>query len=107
MRRFVSSRAPGVPCTLARSKGAISRSSRIVSASCVTDNRRRAREERGLSQEDFAHKVGVHRTYLGGIERGERNLTLKAVERIAAWLQSDPLDPVSYTHLRAHETDSY
>jgi hypothetical protein len=36
--------------------------------------------------------LGVHRTYLGGLERGERNLALKSVERIAASLSLDPLD---------------
>jgi transcriptional regulator with XRE-family HTH domain len=36
--------------------------------------------------------VGVHRTYLGGVERGERNLTLRSVERIAGWLRIDPID---------------
>jgi transcriptional regulator with XRE-family HTH domain len=49
-------------------------------------NLRRYREARGLSQEAFADVVGVHRTYMGGVERGERNLTLKSVERIAATL---------------------
>jgi transcriptional regulator with XRE-family HTH domain len=43
------------------------------------------------SQEEFADVLGVHRTYLGGIERGERNLTLKCVERIADCLGIDPL----------------
>lgn len=33
----------------------------------------------------------VHRTYMGGIERGERNLTLKSLERIAGQLGIDPL----------------
>ena len=54
-------------------------------------NLRRIREERGFSQETFADLVGVHRTYLGGLERGERNLTLKSVERIAGWLDVPPL----------------
>jgi transcriptional regulator with XRE-family HTH domain len=45
----------------------------------------------GLSQEDFADVIGVHRTYLGGLERGERNLTLRSLERIAERLQVDPL----------------
>ena len=50
----------------------------------VGRNLRRIREERGLSQEAFARDVlGVHRTLGGAIERGERNLTLKTVERIA------------------------
>ena len=42
------------------------------------------RKQRGLSQEAFAEVVGVHRTYMGGVERGERNLTLRSVERLAA-----------------------
>ena len=41
------------------------------------------RQAQGLSQESFAHIIGVHRTYLGGLERGEYNLTLKSVERVA------------------------
>jgi transcriptional regulator with XRE-family HTH domain len=55
-------------------------------------NLRRYREDRGYSQEAFADELGYHRTYMGGIERGERNLTLKSVERIAAKLGVEPLD---------------
>ncbi len=58
----------------------------------VGANLRRYRRERGLSQEEFAIEIGVHRTYMGGIERGERNLTLKSVERIAAAIDVDPLE---------------
>ena len=54
-------------------------------------NLRAYRKDRGLSQEAFADAVGVHRTYMGGLERGERNLTLKSVERIAAQLGVEPL----------------
>ena len=57
----------------------------------VGRNLRAYRSERGLSQEAFADVLGVHRTYMGGIERGERNLTLKSVERIAERLGVDPL----------------
>jgi transcriptional regulator with XRE-family HTH domain len=48
----------------------------------------------GLSQEDFADALGVHRTYMGAVERGERNLTLQTVERIAVRLKLSPLDLV-------------
>jgi transcriptional regulator with XRE-family HTH domain len=54
-------------------------------------NLRTHREALGLSQEAFAEQLGVHRTYLGGVERGERNLTLRSVERIAERLDLDPL----------------
>ena len=57
----------------------------------VGKNLRAYRESLGLSQEEFADEVGVHRTYMGALERGERNLTLKSLERIADRLGLDPL----------------
>lgn len=55
-------------------------------------NLRAYRKARGLSQEAFAADVlGPHRTYVGSIERGERNLSLKSVERIAERLGVEPL----------------
>ena len=57
----------------------------------VGRNLRRQREARGLSQEAFAAEVlGVHRTLASSIERGERNLTLRTVERIAMQVGVDP-----------------
>lgn len=55
-------------------------------------NLRAYRTERGLSQEAFAAILNVHRTYMGGLERGERNLTLRSVERLAAQLGIEALD---------------
>jgi len=55
-------------------------------------NLRNHRKEQKLSQEQFADLLGVHRTYMGGIERGERNLTLKSVERLAESLGVDPAE---------------
>lgn len=56
----------------------------------VGRNLRRHRQQLGLSQEAFADRLGVHRTYMGGLERGERNLTLRSLERLAAMLVVDP-----------------
>ena len=44
---------------------------------------REARDERGISQEALAQRIGVHRTYVGGIERGERNVTYESLLRVA------------------------
>ncbi|MGP8058178.1 MAG: helix-turn-helix domain-containing protein [Acidimicrobiales bacterium] len=41
------------------------------------------RRAKGLSQEAFADLLGLHRTYIGGLERGERNVTLRTVEQLA------------------------
>lgn len=41
------------------------------------------RNERGMTQEELAFKSGLHRTYIGMIERGERNITLVNVMRLA------------------------
>ncbi|HOI42766.1 MAG TPA: helix-turn-helix transcriptional regulator [Elusimicrobiales bacterium] len=51
---------------------------------------KRVREERKrlkLSQEEFAVKVGFHRTYIGMIERAERNITLSNIEKLAKALK--------------------
>lgn len=50
----------------------------------VGQNLRAYRLQHGLSQETFAEVLGVHRTYMGSVERGERNLTLRSVEGLAA-----------------------
>ena len=44
---------------------------------------RELRKEGGWSQEDFAEECDMDRTYMGGVERGERNLGLKNIQRIA------------------------
>jgi transcriptional regulator with XRE-family HTH domain len=41
------------------------------------------RKERGLSQEQLAHNANLHRTYIGMIERAEKNITLINIEKIA------------------------
>ena len=47
---------------------------------------RELRQARGLSQEAFAAECGLDRTYMGGIERGERNVALRNIELIAVTL---------------------
>ncbi len=44
---------------------------------------REARSKLGISQEDLAARAGVHRTYIGMIERAEKNITLTNIEKIA------------------------
>lgn len=56
----------------------------------VGRNLRRHREKQGYSQEAFAELMGVHRTYFSSVERGERNLTLQTLEKIARFLDVDP-----------------
>lgn len=53
---------------------------------------RKLREQLGVSQEALAIRAGVHRTYMGGIERGERNVSLKNIIRLAQALNVRPQD---------------
>lgn len=53
-------------------------------------NVRRRRIELGLSQEQLAELAGVHRTYVGMLERGEKNVTIYNIERIASALATPP-----------------
>ena len=49
----------------------------------VAQNVRRLRTDRGLSQDELADRAQLHRTYVGAIERRERNITLDTLERLA------------------------
>lgn len=55
-------------------------------------NVRKVRQDRGLSIEALAHEVGLAYTYLGQLERGQRNPTLAIVERIAKALNADAVE---------------
>lgn len=54
------------------------------------DRVRDRRLELGLSQDDLADQCGLHRTYVGSMERGERNVSLINIVRVAQALQLDP-----------------
>jgi transcriptional regulator with XRE-family HTH domain len=53
-------------------------------------NVRRLRVSVGLSQEALAGRAGLHRTYVSSIERGERNVSIQNIFRIAKALGVDP-----------------
>ena len=53
---------------------------------------RRERTKRGLTQEALADACGLHRTYIGSVERGERNISIDNIHRIANALAVSPVD---------------
>lgn len=75
----MQSRQPGEPA-LVRSKP----NARAV----FSENLRKTRQTKGLSQEALAELSGLHRTYVGSVERAERNVSIDNMERLAAALDS-------------------
>ena len=53
---------------------------------------RKARKKKGLSQEELAFKAELHRTYIGMIERAEKNITLISIQKIADALDTPIVD---------------
>ncbi len=56
----------------------------------VGNNIRACRNRLGISQEKLAELSGLHRTYVGGVERGERNISILNLDKIAAALKVRP-----------------
>jgi len=61
---------------------------------------RSLRQQQGLSQEEVAHRAGIHVTYLSGIERGLRNPALKNIRRIAEALDVTVRDLFDFKEAR-------
>jgi transcriptional regulator with XRE-family HTH domain len=66
---------------------------------------RELRKARGLTQEDLSERSGLHYTYIGGIERGERNPSLKSMKRVADALEVE-LDDLCIVHHRKGDTET-
>lgn len=58
----------------------------------IASNVRKRRLQMGLSQEEFADLCGYHRTYVGSVERSERNITVATLEALAKALEIAPVE---------------
>lgn len=63
----------------------------------VATNIRKFRIRQGITQEELAYLCGLHRTYIGSVERGERNITLSTLSTIAQALKISPRELLKET----------
>ena len=66
------------------------RAPRVQSRQVLATNLRRARAAAGLSQEALADLAGLHRTFVGHVERSETNISLDNIDRLAVALGIEP-----------------
>ncbi len=59
---------------------------------------RKIRKDASLSQEELAHKAKLHRTYIGMIERGEKNITLTNIDKISRALGTEIKKLLDFTN---------
>ena len=67
-----------------------------ILSSILAENIKAYRREKGLSQEELAFRCGLHRTYVGSVERCERNVTLSTLEVFAETLGVSVPDLLTY-----------
>jgi ribosome-binding protein aMBF1 (putative translation factor) len=67
---------------------------------------RAAREARGITQEAMALEAELHRTYVGQVERGERNVSIDNIEKLARAIGVDPEELMHGYHVAHHRNRS-
>jgi transcriptional regulator with XRE-family HTH domain len=72
--------------------------SKVSAREAFAANLRHYRLAKGFSQEALAEIVGLHRTYVGSVERGERNISIDNIERFALALQLPITDLLKPPH---------
>lgn len=75
--------------------------SELIKVICA--NIREVRKNKGLTQEELAEKCSLHTSYLAGVERGERNITMQTLEKIAHGLEISPIDLLKFEGLDIDE----
>jgi transcriptional regulator with XRE-family HTH domain len=66
---------------------------------------RQLRMAKGLTQEQLGYDTGLHRTYVGQIERAEKNITLKSIEKIAKELDMNVKELLDFSTIRPFGED--
>ncbi len=66
----------------------------------LATNVKHLRSQAGITQEELADRTGLHRTYIGAIERAERNISLATLEALATGLKVDPSRLITKTPTR-------
>jgi len=61
---------------------------------------RQLREQKGLSQEQLGYEAGLHRTYVGHIERAEKNITLRNIGKIAKELDVNVSELLDFSKMK-------
>ncbi|MEB4858347.1 helix-turn-helix domain-containing protein [Priestia megaterium] len=61
---------------------------------------RTIRKAKGLTQDELAKRCGLQNTYIGGIEQGERNISLQSVEKLAEGLEVGPFELFKFGDLK-------
>lgn len=67
---------------------------------------RNIRKESGLSQEELAYRASLHPTYIGQLERGEKNATLESIEKVTAALNISFEDLFKHLKMSSNDSDS-
>jgi transcriptional regulator with XRE-family HTH domain len=72
--------------------------SQITARARFAVNLRSARLANGFSQEELAARAGLHRNYIGSVERNEKNISIDSMERLAIVLGVDVVDLLARGH---------